>query len=69
MVVPNLLLFIGNVIYLHVMVNKGLGNVVWTEIWNSNDNGATWNGPLAKFPSDLHGGMFQLFTWGLGDDG
>ncbi|MEU9191299.1 DUF4185 domain-containing protein [Streptomyces sp. NPDC048484] len=68
-VLPSDVITIGNTMYLHIMVNKGLGNVVWTEIWRSDDSGASWAHTGAKFPSDLHGGMFQLLTWGLGDDG
>ncbi|GHJ41655.1 DUF4185 domain-containing protein [Streptomyces sp. TS71-3] len=68
-VLPSDVITIGGSMFLHVMVNSGLGNVVWTEIWRSDDSGATWYHTGAKFPPDLHGGMFQLFTWGLGNDG
>ncbi|ADD42645.1 hypothetical protein Snas_2970 [Stackebrandtia nassauensis DSM 44728] len=68
-VLPSDVITIGDTMYLHAMVNKGLGNVVWTEIWRSDDSGATWAHTGAKFAPDLHGGMFQLLTWGLGDDG
>ncbi|AJT40734.1 DUF4185 domain-containing protein [Psychromicrobium lacuslunae] len=68
-VLPSDVITIGNSMYLHVMVNKGLGNVVWTEIWRSDDSGAHWVHTGAKFASDLHGGLFQLLTWGLGNDG
>lgn len=68
-VLPSDVITIGGTMYLHVMVNKGLGNVVWTEIWRSDDSGATWVHTGAKFPPDLHGGMFQLLTWGAGNDG
>jgi Domain of unknown function (DUF4185) len=68
-VLPSDVITIGGTMYLHAMVNKGLGNVVWTEIWRSNDSGATWQHTGAKFDSGLHGGMFQLFSWGLGSDG
>ncbi|MGH8792457.1 MAG: DUF4185 domain-containing protein [Stackebrandtia sp.] len=68
-VLPSDVITVGNTMYLHVMVNKDLGNVVWTEIWRSDDSGATWVHTGAKFQPDLHGGLFQLWTWGLGDDG
>jgi hypothetical protein len=68
-VLPSDVITIGDTIYLHVMVNKGLGNVVWTEIWRSDDNGATWVHTGAKFAPNLHGGLFQLITWGEGNDG
>src|SRR5690606_1412009 len=32
-VLPSDVIRLDNTLYLHVMVNKGLGNVVWTEIW------------------------------------
>jgi len=68
-VLPSDVITIGSTMYLHAMVNKGLGNVVWTEIWRSDDNGATWVHTGAKFAPDLHGGLFQLLTWGEGNDG
>ncbi|QNP71405.1 DUF4185 domain-containing protein [Streptomyces roseirectus] len=68
-VLPSDVITLGNVMYVHVMVNKGLGNVVRTEIWRSGDSGATWAPTGAVFAAGLHGGMFQLLTWALGDDG
>lgn len=68
-ILPSDVITIGDSIYLHVMANQGLGNVVWTEIWRSDDNGATWVNTGARFAPDLHGGMFQLWTWEQGDDG
>ncbi|WP_349258265.1 DUF4185 domain-containing protein [Stackebrandtia sp.] len=68
-VLPSDVITIGGTMYLHAMVNKGLGNVVWTEIWRSDDSGATWTHTGAKFDPNLNGGLFQLLTWGLGDDG
>ncbi|MET9802376.1 DUF4185 domain-containing protein [Streptomyces sp. NPDC006368] len=68
-VVPSDVITLGDTVYLHAMVNKGLGTVVRTEIWRSDDSGATWVHTGAVFPPGLHGGMFQLLTWALGDDG
>lgn len=68
-VLPSDVITIGDTMYLHAMVNKGLGNVVWTEIWRSDDSGATWIHTGAKFPPDWAGGLFQLLTWASGDDG
>lgn len=68
-VLPSDVITVGGSMYLHVMVNKGLGNVVWTEIWRSDDSGASWTHTGAKFPADRDGGLFQCLTWGLGDDG
>lgn len=68
-VLPSDVITLGDTMYLHVMVNKGLGNVVRTEIWRSDDSGATWSATGAVFAANLHGGMFQLLTWALGGDG
>ncbi|WP_086562855.1 DUF4185 domain-containing protein [Streptomyces africanus] len=68
-VLPSDVITLGDSMYLHTMVNKGLGNVVRTEIWRSDDSGASWVPTGAVFPPDLHGGLFQLLTWALGDDG
>lgn len=68
-VLPSDVITIGGSMYLHAMVNKGLGNVVWTEIWRSDDSGASWVHTGTKFAPDLHGGLFQLLSWGLGNDG
>ncbi|WP_017604961.1 DUF4185 domain-containing protein [Nocardiopsis alkaliphila] len=68
-VLPSDVITIGGSMYLHAMVNNGLGNVVWTEIWRSDDSGATWVHTGAKFAPDLHGGLFQLLSWAEGNDG
>jgi hypothetical protein len=68
-VLPSDVITIGGSMYLHAMVNKGLGNVVWTEIWRSDNSGASWYHTGAKFDPNLDGGMFQCLTWGEGNDG
>ena len=68
-VLPSDVITLGDSMYLHAMVNNGLGNVVWTEIWRSDDSGATWVHTGAEFAPDLHQGLFQLLTWAAGDDG
>lgn len=67
-VLPSDVITIGNTMYLHVMANNGLMNVVWTEIWKSDDSGATWQHTGAKFPADQFGGLFQLLTWEVDGD-
>ncbi|MDO0939188.1 DUF4185 domain-containing protein [Streptomyces sp. DG2A-72] len=61
---------IGSTTYLHVILNQGeLGNVVRTELWRSDDYGATWAFTGATWPPDVHGGLFQQLSWSLGNDG
>ena len=64
-VIPSDLLRVGDTLYLHAIVNRGLGNVLWTEIWRSDDNGLTWRhlGKSAKFPADQYGGYAQCWSW------
>ncbi|ETT24099.1 secreted protein [Rhodococcus aetherivorans] len=68
-VLPSDVITIGPDIFLHVMVNKGLGNVVRTEIWKSSDDGKSWSRTPAEFDAGLHGGFAQLWTWARDDDG
>ena len=51
-VIPSDLLCVEDSIYLHAIVNRGFGNVIWTEIWRSDDSGISWEhmGRDAKFP-------------------
>jgi len=69
-VIPSDLLTVGDSMYLHVIVNRGFGNVVWTEIWRSDDSGVSWThlGEKAKFPADLHGGHAQCWAWDYDPD-
>ncbi|MDT5019084.1 MAG: hypothetical protein QOD39_5244 [Mycobacterium sp.] len=64
-VIPSDLLRVDDSIYLHAIVNRGFGNVVWTEIWKSDDSGIAWTnmGSDAKFPADLHDGHAQCWSW------
>lgn len=64
-VIPSDLLRVGDTLYLHAIVNQGFGNVVWTEIWRSDDNGMSWRnlGKPARFPASLYGGHAQCWTW------
>ena len=64
-VIPSDLLRVGDTLYLHAIVNRGFGNVVWTEIWRSDDDGLSWRnlGESAKFPAGLYSGHAQCWTW------
>lgn len=62
-VIPSDLLRVDDVLYLHAIVNRGFGNVVWTEIWRSDDSGVSWRRLDAKFPPGLHNGHAQCWSW------
>src|SRR6201999_2486169 len=42
-VIPSDLLRVDDSIYLHAIVNRGSANVIWTEIWRSDDSGISWS--------------------------
>jgi hypothetical protein len=69
-VIPSDLLRVEDTLYLHVIVNRGFGNVVWTEIWTSPDSGVSWShlGDDAIFPADLHDGHAQCWSWDYDPD-
>jgi hypothetical protein len=67
-VIPSDLLRVDDVLYLHAIVNRGFGNVVWTELWRSEDNGVSWRRFGDTFPSDLHDGHAQCWSWDYDPD-
>lgn len=66
---PSDAITLGSRMYLHYMVNKGLGNVLWSEIAYSDDNGENWVPSGTSWAGDENGGLRQLWTWERGDDG
>lgn len=60
---------IGSRMYLHFMVNKGLGNVLWSQIAYSDDNGENWTVSGARWEGDENASLRQLWTWARGGDG
>jgi hypothetical protein len=64
-VIPSDVLRLAQTLYLHAIVNRGFGNVIWTGIWTSADNGVSWQqmGEKAKFPGSLHNGYAQCWSW------
>ena len=64
-VIPSDLLRVGDTLYLHAIVNRGFGNVVWTEIWRSDDSGISWRhlGRGTRFPAGSHNGHAQCWSW------
>jgi hypothetical protein len=68
--IPSDVLVLGHTMYLHAIANQGFGNVIWTGIWASADNGVTWQtmGPKATFPGSVHNGYAQLWSWDYNPD-
>lgn len=66
---PSDAITIGSRMYLHYTVNKGLGNVRWSQIAYSDDNGENWTISDARFDGGEDGGLRQLWTWERGLDG
>jgi Domain of unknown function (DUF4185) len=69
-VLPSDLLRVDDTLYLHVMVNRGFPEVIWTEIWCSDDSGISWQhmGEQANFPAALHNGLAQCWSWDYDPD-
>jgi hypothetical protein len=68
-VLPTDMIRVGDTLYLHVMACRELGNVYWTELHRSTDNGVSWEPTGTRWPGGHHGGLFQMLTWERGDDG
>lgn len=68
-ILPTDVVAVDGSLYLHVMVCEGLGTVHRTEILRSDDGGSRWVSTPATFPGGLHGGLFQMLSWELGEDG
>lgn len=66
---PSDAITIGGRMYLHYMVNKGLGNVLWSEIATSDDNGENWASSGTSWAGDEDASLRQLWTWERGEDG
>lgn len=66
---PSDVITIGDRMYLHYIVNKGLGNVRWTQIAYSDDNGENWTVSSARWEADENNSLQQLWTWERGCDG
>lgn len=66
---PSDAIVIGGRMYLHYMVNQGLGNVLWSEIATSDDNGEHWQPSGTSWAGDEDFSLRQLWTWERGDDG
>lgn len=68
--IPSDVMTIGDVMYLQVWCCQPRFPILKrTEIWRSEDSGATWQRTPASWPADFHGGIFQLITWHPHPDG
>ncbi len=68
-VLPTDVITIGDAMFLHVMVCRELGDVRWTELHRSTDDGVTWRPTGVRWRAGHHDGLFQMLTWERGDDG
>jgi hypothetical protein len=68
-VLPSDVMTIGNAMYLHASAHFPFGNVGFTEIWKSVDDGHTWFHVAGPIDGGIHNGLAQLWTWDKGDDG
>ncbi|WP_235840733.1 DUF4185 domain-containing protein, partial [Corynebacterium liangguodongii] len=66
--IPSDVVNIDGTLYLQGMWNRGIGNVLSTEIWASRDRGRTWRSVGATDPGYL-GGVGNLISWERGPDG
>lgn len=66
---PSDAITIGNRMYLHFMVNQGFGNVIWTGIAYSDDNGENWTTSNTTWAGTENASLRQLWTWERGEDG
>lgn len=66
---PSDVITIGQRMYMHYIVNNGLGNVQWTQIAYSDDNGENWTLSNARWEGGENNSLQQLWTWERGTDG
>ncbi|WP_245945574.1 DUF4185 domain-containing protein [Corynebacterium senegalense] len=66
--IPSDIINIDGTIYMQGMWNHGIGNVDYTQIWKSTDNGATWRS-VGTTSNNYMSGMGDLISWERGADG
>lgn len=67
-VIPSDAINIDGTLYMQGMWNQGIGNVLRTQIWKSEDNGASWESVGVTDTSYMNG-LGNLITWEMGPDG
>lgn len=65
---PSDIINVNGTLYMQAMWNKGVGNVISTEIFRSTDHGKNWSS-VQKIPATFMQGMGNLITWEQGPDG
>ena len=66
--IPSDVINVGGTLYMQGMWNRGIGNVLQTEIWTSVDGGARWTS-ISKSSANHLDGMGNLISWEMGPDG
>ena len=66
--IPSDVINLGGTLYMQGMWNRGIGNVLQTEIWRSVDGGARWTS-ISKSSANHLDGMGNLISWEMGPDG
>lgn len=59
---PSDIINIDGTLFMQAMWNEGVGNVLYTQIWESNDQGKTWRS-VSTTPANYLGGKANLITW------
>lgn len=65
---PSDVINVDGTLYMQAMWNEGVGNVLYTQIWESTDQGTSWQS-VNTTPANYLGGKAQLITWDRGPDG
>jgi len=67
-VLPTDVIRIGDSLFLFVCVVQPFPDVIFQEIWRSDNNGENWDLVTPGIRPDHLGGRFQMVTWGLGSN-
>lgn len=65
---PSDIINVDGTLYMQAMWNRGIGNVLRTEIFKSTNQGKSWSS-VQVIPNTFMGGMGNLISWEKGPDG
>lgn len=65
---PSDVINVDGTLYMQAMWNEGVGNVLYTQIWKSTDQGKSWRS-VSTTPASYLDGYANLLTWEQGPDG